>query len=285
MATQDCILRYSGKLGNRIGYRRGKGYFQRSAPAFVKQTAATKRAARDFGTASTCSRIIRHALREDLQHCHDSSLNNRLNKVFGEIIRADIHHEIGQRIPIAANMDALLGFQFNKETNMQQFITASPLIEKSDNDRISISLPQITINNSKALRDITHLTVKAIALSVNFRQEITRQVISETLVVKRGKIHAPMVLELNMEDEKDLTFIMLEIQSFYEVNGQLYASQNKKGHSLDIVAILPPVEQLQAAKREYRNKAPRCWGVLPYPTPVRKSGIVLHSASCSLPEG
>jgi hypothetical protein len=149
MAKQSSILRFSGKLGNQIGYRKGKGYFMRQAPAVVNQTTATKRAAADFGTASKGSRIIRHALQESLQHGADPdpSLNIRLNKILGEIVRADTAHPAGQRVLTADNMQHLQGFQFNENAGLDQFLTDAPMIEMADKDSISISILTIFSKN------------------------------------------------------------------------------------------------------------------------------------------
>jgi hypothetical protein len=284
MARQTCILRYSGKLGNQIGYRKGKHCFIRQAPAVVRQTTATKKAAADFGTASKGSRIIRHALRESLQHCYDPSLNIRLNKVLGEIVRADTQHAAGQRIITADNMQHLQGFRFNEHTGLSQFLPDAPIIEMADNHSISISLPEILLRHTKALRGVTHLSIKAIALSVNFAAATTRQAISDTIFIKRDKEHlaAPLTLHLNREHS---TLILLEIQSFYELNGQLYPAQSKQLHALDVIAVLPPIAQLQEIKRVYRNKAPRLWGIpLSSPT-ARRATVMLLRAFPSLPEG
>jgi hypothetical protein len=284
MARQDYILRYSGKLGNQIGYRRKKQYFVRQAPAVVRQTTATKRAAKDFGTASKGSRIIRHALKADLLHCYDSSLNNRLNKVLGTIVRADTDHQAGQKMLVAANMSPLLGFQFNEGTGIHQLLTDTPVIEKNDQNSISISLPEIIFSNNKSLRGITHFSIRAIALSVNFTQGTTRQQTSEAIVIKRGMKQPSTTLTLNTGG-KEITCILLEVQSFYEMNGQLYPSQNKAGYALDIIAILPPVELPKEARREYRNKAPRLWRLLPYPQRVKQTNVILPLTFNVLPEG
>jgi hypothetical protein len=284
MAKQSCILKYSGKLGNQVGYRRGKHYFIRQAPAVVKQTAATKKAAADFGTASKGSRIIRHALQESLQYCYDSSLNIRLNKVLGEIVRADTQHPVGQRILTADHMKQLQGFQFNGDTRLGQFLTATPAVEMEDTHSISISLPEILSKHTKAFRGVTHLSIKAIALSVNFAAETTQQVISETIVIKRQEEPLPARLTLNTNRD-DTTLVMLEIRAFYEVNGKRYLAQDKQLHALDVIAVLPPIEQLQEIKRVYRNKAPRLWGIPLLPQTARRAGAILPIMFPSFPEG
>lgn len=52
MGKQVSIIKFTGHVGNLIGYRRNGEYFSRSAPEKVRRTAATRRAARAFGVAS-----------------------------------------------------------------------------------------------------------------------------------------------------------------------------------------------------------------------------------------
>ncbi|SFD82450.1 hypothetical protein SAMN05518672_103373 [Chitinophaga sp. CF118] len=277
MARQESLLKFTGKLGNVIGYRNKKEYLLRSAPAIVRQTSATKRAARDFGTASKAGKLIRHALSEYLLHCYDSSLTNRLNKTLGEVVRADDSHKAGLRVPVAANMQSLRGFRFNSHTGIEHLLAGNPIINNNNGD-IGISFPETVISNNKA----THIIIKAIALSVNFAQQTSRQLASETVVIRCGEKQILPTLTLN-PDRKDLTLIMLEIHSCYEVNGQLHLCRNRKGSALDIIAVLPPVELRTAIK--YRNKAPKLKIIPSYIQPARCSGIMLPVAFSSLPEG
>ncbi|SFE09848.1 hypothetical protein SAMN05518672_104471 [Chitinophaga sp. CF118] len=280
MARQESLLKFTGKLGNVIGYRNKKVYLLRSASTVVRQTSATKRAARDFGTASKAGKLIRHALSEYLQHCYDSSLTNRLNKILGEVVRADDSHKAGLRVPVAVNMHFLRGFRFNSHAGIEHLLASNPVINNSNDEDISISFPETAINNNKA----THIIIKAIALSVNFTQQTTRQLTSETVVIKCGEKQVVPTLTLN-PDRKYLTLIMLEIQSCYEVNGQLHLCQNKKGSALDIIGVLPPMELPVAIKSKYLNKAPKLRIIPSYVQPARRAGIVLPVAFNSLPEG
>lgn len=59
MARQNSLIIFTGKLGNLIGYQRNGRYFLRSAPEKVKQTPATRRAARRFGMISKKAALIR----------------------------------------------------------------------------------------------------------------------------------------------------------------------------------------------------------------------------------
>jgi hypothetical protein len=281
MAKQVSTFRISGKLGNQVYYYRKdkknrKQYLVRRAPETVKQTTATKRAATDFGIASKSSALIRNALHEYTQHCYDNTLHYRLNAIMGKILRAD-----GSRILTAPNMQSLKNFQFNKAASIDQLLKVTPVIEKDDQGNLSISIPGTFNNSSNALKNTTHLAIKAIGLSVNFTKHTTRQVLSKTVIIKRGEAHSPVTLQLN-QNSRNSTLILLEVQSFYEVNGGLLPSQNKAAYALDVIAVIPPQEQPKAIKKEYRNKAPRLWTIPPYLAPVKMIRPVVYN---SLPEG
>jgi hypothetical protein len=281
MAKQVSTFRISGRLGNQVYYYRKdkknrKQYLVRRAPEAVKQTTATKRAATDFGIASKSSSLIRNALHEYTQHCYDNTLHYRLNSMMGKILRAD-----DRRLLTAANMQSLKNFQFNRVASIYQLLKVTPVIEKNDQDDLCISFPGAFCNNSHALRNTTHLSIKAIGLSVNFTKQTTQQVLSEAVIIRRGEMHSPVTLQLN-KNSRNMTLILLKVQSFYEVNGDLLPSQNKASYALDVIAVIPAPEQPKEVKKEYRNKAPRLWVIPPYPAPVKMIRPVVYN---SLPEG
>lgn len=277
MPRQNSLIKISGKMGDLIHYYRKdkkgrKDYLVRRAPLTVNQTPATKRAAIDFGTASKSSSLIRNALHEYTQLCYDNTLHYRLNEKMGEVVRADINHPSGQRVLTAANLKSLQGFRFNNAAGIQY----NPVIEQNDTNNIHISFPDTFSNKSNT----THTTIRAIALFVNVGKNTTQKVESNTVVLKQGEKAAPLIMNIN---RRNLTLIILEIQSWYEVNGQLYLSQNSKVHALDIIAVLAPVEAPKEPKRKYLNKAPHFW--VPYAAPAKQDQIMIPANYISLPEG
>ena len=266
MPYQERTNPISGRMGNKVYYyrknsKKKKVYCVRRAPGPVNQTAATQRAAIDFGTASKSSRLIRHALHEYTRLCYDNRLHVRLNQKIAEILRADANQVSGQRILTADNMQSLQHFQFNEAANIWQVLKSTPVIEKNNTGKINISLPDTFGKSSHALRNTTHVSIKAIALSLNLSKGTTRKLESNTVVIKRGEQFSPITMTIN---RRDLTLIILEVQSFYELNGQLYAAENMEAHALDVIEVLAPVEQPTAPKRKYRNKAPHFWLPMPF---------------------
>ena len=263
MARQKGILPLSGKLGDKIYYFRkdkhGKvHYFVRQAPAEVKQTAATKRTASDFGTASRCAKVMRHALKAYTQLYDNGTLINSLNKAMGEVVRADDSHTPGQRQVLAQHMRLLEGFCFNHETNIERLVNATPVITREEN-RVTVSLPEIVFSKRKALNGITHLGIKAIALSVDFAGHTCQQTASEAVIIRRDEKRG-LAFTLNASSG-DITCILLQVQAYYEVNGELCLSRSNMASALDVISVQAPVVPVKKEPRgkKIRNKIPAFW--------------------------
>ncbi len=261
MGKQTGILPISGKIGDKIYYARknkhGKtNYFVRNAPDEVRQTAATQSAAVDFGTASHCAKLMRDALREYTLYYDSGTLINSLNKAMGEVVWADIGHRPGHKRIEGKNMHLLEGFNFNNEANIDRLLNATPVIGNSNN-QITVSLPEISFSRSKALNSVTHLSIKAIALSVNFANHTSTHIASEAVLIRRNE-KRQVTFTLNTCN-KDITCILLQVQSYYEVNGELHISQNKSASALDIISVIPPVTSAKKKVKKLKTKLPGFW--------------------------
>jgi hypothetical protein len=266
MGKQKGIILYSGKLGDQVGYYRKnkkgqKEWWTRRAPQHVRQTAATRSAATDFGTASKCSRLVRHALRPWLQHYGYHFDHNRLNKAFIDAVHADKDHKTGFKVPTHHSLQSLCGFHFNSIKATNEYLTDNPTITRENNNTTTVLVPAIHVGNKQAYKSITHITVKAIALSVNFSRNNTILSTSETVTIKRSDKH--QAITLTLPSHKEQTLIILEIQCAYEINGRIDISANAQTAAMDIIAVLPATEQ-KKTRRIYRNKTPHLNFIPPY---------------------
>ncbi len=110
MAKITSAVTFTGKVGDLIGYKRNGKYFLRSAPEKVRQSKATKRAAKRFGAASRKGALIRSALSTELDILCDGAHVNHLNKT---ILKAGRDNHAG-----------LTGFRFNKHKGVRDFFSA-----------------------------------------------------------------------------------------------------------------------------------------------------------------
>ncbi|PSL24492.1 hypothetical protein [Chitinophaga ginsengisoli] len=269
MGKQKGLFPFTGPLGNKIGYRRGNNYYYRERPQHVNRTIATKKAATDFGTASHCACLVRKSLRQYLPVHKSDTLVNRLNTTFINIVNADTYNRSGQRVPNIGHMHTLKGFQFNETTGISHLLTATPLIEKDDTGKITISISEKVINSRKIPAGVTHFTITAIALSLNFSRHKAQLSTSHTAVIARGEQQSPFTLTID-QCSKELTIVLLEVRSAYMVNGKLHYSDSKTANALDIISVIPPVRPPRHIRRNFRNKTPRCWNIPAYTAPLKQ---------------
>lgn len=228
MAKQNSLITFTGRLGNLIGYERNGKYFLRTMPEIVRQTAATRRAARRFGMASKKGGLIRHAFYDDLDiHC-DSSHVNRLNKVL---------------IAASGNNGAIVGFRFNQYAGIDRFFTAAP---KLFGDGILHIPPQVLAQH----KNITALEVKVIAACIDFT---TRQVTdTETVVMMIDALEtfAGAKVPLNVSGRGTLV-VTLQVRGMQ----QDALSCNRQYLAADIIAVKEPKIAKSFKKRTYPRRA------------------------------
>ncbi|WP_127132973.1 hypothetical protein [Pseudoflavitalea rhizosphaerae] len=144
MAIQTGQIRFTGRVGDLIGYYRNGVHCLRSRPVKVHQTKATRQAAQQFGIASRKGKLIRQAFAPYLNGRKDSGSVNRLNKTL-----------------IQSGLEGLKGFRFNHQTGIETFF---PKWVLDQNNQLHIPSQRLPDLPKKA----THLEVKLIAASINF---------------------------------------------------------------------------------------------------------------------
>lgn len=119
----------NGRQGNPIYYKLNEGYFIRSVPVVVKQTAATKIQNSNFEIASKAGRMFRYLLEPAIPFSKDKKMQNRFAGTFMKWLQLNT---LVQLQP-ATNLPFVQNFQFND---------ACSLIEKC-----KIPLRVIAVNN------------------------------------------------------------------------------------------------------------------------------------------
>ena len=243
MAKQTSLLTFTGRIGDLIGYRRNDGYFIRSRPQAVRQTTATRRAARRFGEASKQGRLIRSAFTASLDIPRDGGHVNRLNKML-----------------IAAGKDnpaGITGFRFNQHAATGFFFAVTPTLSK--NGTLHIPAQQLP-----PLKNITLLEVKVIAARICFtRRRVTATDTAVTYIDPRRPFEGA---SLPMEVPGEGTLVVaLQVRCFRD--GAL-AGQGKY-LAADIIAVME-----QQCRQVHRKPA--------YPQDKRKARLLRIPGACAV---
>jgi hypothetical protein len=126
MATQQELLKLTGKIGDLIHYRSRKKFLTKTAPTEVKQTEDTKKSAKDFGTATKWAGIVRK-LCGNLTKTHaDDDVINRLNKLFINTLKTAPVELKGNKQLRDANLNLLQGFELNRWTAFDKLVLQAP---------------------------------------------------------------------------------------------------------------------------------------------------------------
>jgi len=213
MAEQTGFMPLSGKWGNQIGFVRNGKYFVRSAPQYVNQSRATKRAAKRFGRNSRKGRVIRHAFYGELDVRCDTTHINRMNKVL---------------IEAAGDATATKGFRFNSTVGIDRFFAVTPVLSRNG----ELHIPAQDIGQ---YGNFTTLEVKAIAVRIDFNTHQVTGTDSVLLEIDPKERFGGATIPLHVPGEGTL---MLTLQ----VRGMLKdgPSGNKQYLAADIIAVIAP---------------------------------------------
>ncbi|RPD42160.1 hypothetical protein [Chitinophaga barathri] len=232
MGKQTSLLKFTGRLGDVIGYRRNGEYFVRSAPEEVRQTPATRRASRAFGIASRRARFIREAIVPQLLlHCN-GSLVNRLNKT---IMRAGRDF-----IP------AVQGFRFNAHAGVENVFTIPPVFTKDGVLRIP---PQPVSLRGK----YTHLEISVITTRISFEERKVEETDVSGEIIDLTKPFEGMELGF-AAPAKGVLLVVLQVRACTMCNGVIYPSGARKHTAADIVAAISAVSTVKKQRGARKQK-------------------------------
>ncbi|QEC41554.1 hypothetical protein [Pseudobacter ginsenosidimutans] len=233
MAIQTGQIRFTGRIGDLIGYYRNGVHCLRSRPAKVHQTKATRQAAQQFGIASRKGKLIRQAFAPHLNGRKDGGWVNRLNKTL-----------------IQSGLEGLKGYRFNQQTGIETFF------------------PQFTIDHNNLLqipaqvlpalpRKVTHLEVKLIAASINFNTGRVISTVSQSRFLDLKQSFEG--LQFNAIAPKQGTLILaLQVNAFQDNLPLL----DKRYLATDLIAIQIPAKETISntqRKKAKRFKSGKSW--------------------------
>lgn len=256
MGKQRSIVRYTGKVGNTVGYYHKGKLCVRSLPEFVNRSEATKLSATDFGTASKAGKLVRYALKGELSIRHDSDLTNRLNTSLLKVLYAGDQQRGARRI-LRKNLDMLAGFKLNENTELEKLLPFKPQV-RQDKNSIRIAIPAMGAGGILHAKNTTHIEIKAIAVGLNFNQGDYQQADSDKVMIDLRMPAEATELVLPFKAGGDETIVVLQVKAFREEGGKLYASGNRKYFAADIIDIIPslPEETILPAYNIEREQKP-----------------------------
>ncbi len=162
-----------GQIGDLVNRKVGTQNIVQTKPAGkVQQTDWSKAAASDFGSASRAGALIRRAFRLVHQHMHDEKMHNRLVKQLQRVMRATENPMLGSKTVERGDIRRLMGFQFNENCHMHDYVYFDPLVELTDENRTEVRFPAFhATGHLYAPRLCSHAIFRLEAVAFDFGQQ------------------------------------------------------------------------------------------------------------------
>lgn len=248
MAKQSGIFKIEGTIGDVTFYKSADGYMVRlkggvtgsriaSDPAFVR----TRENGAEFGRAGKATKLLRTALNSLLQNSADSRLSSRLTTEMMKVIKADETSTRGMRNVIDGEVDLLQGFEFNSEGKLTACLYA-PYEATIDRvmGQLTVNVPSFVPSHMIAAPGgSTHFKFVSGAAEVDFVAGGYKVDTKETALLSLNNLATAAVnLESTLTPASTHPlFLVLGIEFYQEVNGEMYPLNNGAFNSLAVVKV------------------------------------------------
>ncbi|WP_413998141.1 hypothetical protein ACMDB5_10110 [Flavobacterium sp. W1B] len=248
MAKQRGIIKLRGTIGDITFYKTKDGHLAREKggvdakriatdPAFQR----TRENGSEFGRAGKAGKILRASLRTLLLNAADSRMVSRLTQSMVKVIQADTTSVRGLRNVIDGEAELLTGFEFNKNSSLGSTLYA-PYIGTIDRigGEITVSLaPFVPATMLSAPAGTTHFKIISAGTEIDFEAETFVESHAETATLAWNMLPTVAINHSNMvtpNSTKPL-FLVLGIEFYQEVNGQMYPLKNGAYNPLAVIAV------------------------------------------------
>jgi len=244
MAQQTGILGIQGTVGGLVfakdGSVRQKPASNKAAFTSSASMVRVRENASEFGTAASAGKLIRDALRTQIQAASDSRMVSRLAQTMKSIINLDTTSDRGARSVGAGNAASLLGFNFNQGAGLGQSLY-SPYSFSASGATVTLAIPSLNPGlDIVAPTGATHFEILFGVASVNF---VTKTYTSATVASPLGVLplngaarsNVSQVATLPAAPTKDeLVIGVLGMNYYQQINGKMYPLNNNASNPLAV---------------------------------------------------
>ena len=248
MARQKGIIKLKGTIGDITFYKTQDGHLARekggidasriaSDPAFQR----TRENNSEFGRAGKAGKIMRTAFRGALLKAADGRMVSRLTQRMVKVIQADSTSERGLRNVIDGEAELLAGFEFNIRGKLgtSLFAPYTAAIDRVTGE-LTVDVPSfIPTNMVAAPSGTSHYKIISAGAEIDFEAETFVVANSETAILPWDAVATVAVNHVNQvtaASTKPL-FLVLGVEFFQQINGQMYALKNGAFNPLAVVKV------------------------------------------------
>ena len=249
MAKQTGIIKLKGTLGGITFYKtsldgdlaREKGGVSGERIATDPNFQRTRENGEEFGRSGKAGKLLRNSIRAMLQNASDSRMVGRLTKKMVEVVQADATNPRGQRNVIDGEAELLEGFEFNISGKLGNTLYA-PFTSTIDRvaGTLTVDIPSfVPINMIEAPGGATHFKLVSAGAEIDFENEVFVMDNQASAILPwdaTGTVVTNLVNAVSAASTHPL-FLVLGIEFYQEVNGQMYPLKNGAFNPLAIVKV------------------------------------------------
>ncbi len=206
---------YTGRIHDLIYYERLGDYLIRTVG---QQTTATKRAARDFGRASALAKKLRGILNSIISEPRDRKMQNSLTVAMRHFLAST---EKNRSTDLQNN--PLVGFRFAADSSLRQCLLSPLLINKAEEGKISIGIPEINpVEAIAAPAGTTKVEIIFMTATVHPGKELSLASDSALIVIPFSAGYmAPQSVELEAGNEPNSVIVVAAIMRYWNGSKQI----------------------------------------------------------------
>lgn len=248
MAQQKGIIPLKGTIGNITFYKSQDGYLAREKGSLDAQRIAndpafarTRENGAEFGRAGKAGKLLRSSIRSLLLNTADSRMIARLTREMMKVIQADAVNERGQRNVLDGETELLQGFEFNANSKLGTvfFAPFTQSLNRTSGVLDIVIPPFVPAIMIAAPSGATHYKLVSAGVELNFETEqFTAALSNQTAAVIDSTPTAALTLTHTVTANSTRPLMLvLGIEFYQEVNGQLYSLKNGAFNALAVVAV------------------------------------------------
>jgi hypothetical protein len=248
MARQSGLIKLNGTLGGITFYKtqdghlaREKGGVEASRIATDPNFQRTRENGAEFGAAGKAGKLLRTSLRTILQNSADNRMVGRLTSEMVKVIQADLTNPRGQRNVIDGEAELLEGFEFNIKGKLGNALYApyTATINRTAGT-LEVALASfVPYTMIAAPSGTTHFKIETAGAEVDFENETFVVDENASAIIAWDTVATAAITLTNTvtaNSTKPL-FLVLGIEFYQEVNGQMYPLKNGVYNPLAIVKV------------------------------------------------
>ena len=248
MARQKGIIKLKGTIGDITFYKTQDGHLAREKGGIdasrIANDAAfqrTRENGAEFGRAGKAGKLMRTAFRGALLKAADGRMVSRLTQRMIKVIQADSTSDRGLRNVIDGEAELVQGFEFNIRGKLgtSLFAPYTAAIDRVAGE-LTVDVPSfIPTNMVAAPTGTSHYKIISAAAEIDFEAETFVVANSETAILPWDAVATVAVNHVNQvtaASTKPL-FLVLGVEFFQQINGQMYALKNGAFNPLAVVKV------------------------------------------------